>query len=283
MDKLTKYRKKQNTGERKVKWIIKILQVLWHIIILCDFFARSFFIRLFNRDPVKRRQKEIKNTKRAANWFLRSFNVKLKVKNPELLARLTGEKYLVVSNHSSFLDIFILGAVEKYVFITSTQMSETPVLGSIVRNGGCLYTDRKKKVNLPQEIKRFTEVLSSGFKVVLFPEQAGTDGSTVKEFWRSLFQVAVDAGSTVLPACIRYKRLDGKPITDENRSVVSWYEGINFLKYYWNLMARKLEAELCFLDPLEFDPTRNRSELSDLAYERVRDAFHSYDAQYNLQ
>ncbi len=265
-----------------MKWIIKILQILWHILILCDFFARSFFIRLFNRNPVKRRQKEVKNTKRAANRFLRSFNVKLKVRNPELLARLKGEKYLVVSNHSSFLDIFILGAVENYVFITSTQMSDTPVLGNIVRKAGCLYTDRKKKVNLPQEIKRFSKVLSSGFKVVLFPEQAGTDGSTVKEFWRSLFQVAVDAGSTVLPACIRYLRLDGKPITDENRSVVSWYEGIDFLKYYWNLMARRLEAELCFLDPVEFDPSRNRSELSDLAYQRVRDAFHTYDAQYNL-
>jgi len=282
MEKLTKYRKKQNTGERKVKWIIKILQVLWHILIICDFFARSFFIRLFNRDPVKRRQKEIKNTKRTAYWFLRSFNVKLKVKNPEILARLKDEKYLLVSNHSSFLDIFILGAVEKYVFITSTQMSEAPVLGDIVRKAGCLYTDRKKKANLPQEIKRFTEVLSSGFKVVLFPEQAGTDGSTVKEFWRSLFQIAVDAGSTVLPACIRYLRLDGKPVSDENRSVISWYDGINFLKYYWNLMARRIEAELCFLEPLDFDPERMRGELSDLTYEQVRDAFHSYDAQLNF-
>lgn len=260
----------------------KILQSLRNILILASFFARSFFIRLFNRDPIKRRQKEVKNTKRAARRFLRSFNVKLKVTNPELLDQFKDEKYMLVSNHSSFLDIFILGAVENYVFITSTQMSDTPVLGSIVRNGGCLYTDRKKKTNLPQEIKRFSKVLSSGFKVVLFPESSGTDGASVKEFWRSLFQVAVNAGSTVLPACIRYLKLDGKPITDENRSVVSWYEGIDFLKYYWNLMARKLEAELCLLDPLDFDPERTRGELSDLAYERVRDAFHSYDAQPNL-
>ena len=103
-----------------------------------------------------------------------------------------------MSNHSSFLDIFILGAVEKYVFITSTQMSERAGAGRHRSQGRVSLYRPKEKSQSSQEIKRFTEVLSSGFKVVLFPEQAGTDGSTVKEFWRSLFQIAVDAGSTVV-------------------------------------------------------------------------------------
>ena len=50
-----------------------------------------------------------------------------------------------------------------------------------------------------------------------------------------------------------------------------------FFLYYWNLMARRLEAEICFLDPVEYDPQRNRGELAELVYERVRDTFHSYD------
>ena len=35
--------------------------------------------------------------------------------------------------YASFLDIFVLGAVENFVFITSVDMSETPVLGDIIR------------------------------------------------------------------------------------------------------------------------------------------------------
>ena len=44
-------------------------------------------------------------------------------------------------------------------------------------------------------------------------------------------------------------------------------------------MARRLEAEICFLDPVEYDPQRNRGELAELVYERVRDTFNSYDTQ----
>lgn len=262
-----------------MKCIIRTLQTFWHTLILARFFVRSYFIRLITKNPVKRRLLEIKNTTRASRHFLRAFNVKLKIKNSEQIERLKGQNYLVVGNHASFLDIFVLGSVENYVFITSVDMSETPVVGDIIRKGGCLYTDRKKKVSLPDEIKRFTDILRSGFKIVLFPEQSGMDGSHVKEFRRSLFQVAVDAACTVVPVCIRYLRLDGKPVTDKNRSVICWYKGVNFLKYYWNLMARKLEAELCFLDPVEYDPKRNRSELAELVYEKVRDTFQSYDSQ----
>lgn len=264
-----------------MKWIIRTLQTFRHSLILAIFFIRSYFIRLFARNPIKRRWLEIKNATWISRQFLRAFNVKLKVRNPERLEELKYQNYLVVGNHSSFLDVFVLGAVENFVFITSEDMSETPVVGDIIKKGGCLYTNRKKKVNLPDEIKRFAATLRSGFKVVLFPEQSGTDGSNVKEFRRSLFQVAVDGACTVLPVCIRYLSLDGKPVTDKNRSIICWTKGVNFLKYYWNLMARRVEAELCFLDPVEYDPQRNRTELAELVYQKVRDGFQSYDTQLN--
>ncbi|HOZ00310.1 MAG TPA: lysophospholipid acyltransferase family protein [Candidatus Syntrophosphaera sp.] len=260
-------------------WLIKAFHFIWHALILARFFCRSFFIRLFAKNPIKRRWLEIKNTTRTCQRFVRSFHIKLNVKNAELLKKLKDQNYLVVGNHASLLDIFVLAAMENYVFITSKDMSETPVLGSLVRHGGCIMTDRKKKVSLPAEIKNFTEILRSGFKVALFPEQSGTDGSNVNEFRKSLFQVAVDACCTVVPVCIRYLRLDGKQVNDENRSTVCWYRGVNFLKYYWNLIAHRLEAELCFLNPVEYDPNRGRGELSDLVYEQVKNTFHGYEAQ----
>lgn len=260
-------------------WIVKSIHVFWHALILATFMCRTFFIRLYTKNPIKRRLREIKNTTFTSKWFLRSFHLKLRVKNPERLKELKDQSLLVVGNHSSLLDIFALGAQDNYVFITSQDMSETPVLGDILRSSGALYTDRKKKASLPQEIRRFSETVRNGFKVVLFPEQAGTDGSNVREFRKSLFQVAVEGCCTVLPVCIRYLRLDGKPVTDSNRSTICWYKGINMLKHYWDLLARRIEAELCFLDPVEYDPDRKRGELSDLVYEKVSEAFHSYDAQ----
>lgn len=260
-------------------WLNKTFHMLWQMLVIGVYFCEAFLIRKFSRDPVRRRQREVRNTSRTCRRLVSAFKVKIRMKNPERLQELGEQNYMLVGNHSAYLDIFILAALENYVFITSVDMSETPVLGDIIRAAGCLYTDRKKKVSLPAEIKRFAETLRAGFKVVLFPEAQGTDGSGVKEFRKSLFQAAVDACSTVLPVCIRYLRLDGKPVTPDNRSVICWYRGINFLKHYWNLLARRVEAEICFLDPVHYDPSRPRSELSDLVYAKVSSAFQSYDAQ----
>jgi len=84
-----------------VKWMIRTLQTVWHSLILARFFTRSFFIRLFNRNPIKRRWLEIKNTTLTARHFLRAFNVKLKIKNPERLQELKDQNYLLVGNHAS--------------------------------------------------------------------------------------------------------------------------------------------------------------------------------------
>lgn len=272
------YRKEEyNKKEDKMMWIVKLFHTIWQMILLWSFVCRSYFIRLFAKNPIKRRWLQIKNMSNSSRKFLRAFHVKLRVRNQEVLQQLKDNNYLLVANHSSLLDIFLLGAVDNYVFITSTEMSETPIIGNIIRLGGCLYTDRKNKLNLPQEIKRFTDVLKKGFKVVLFPEKPGTDGTKVNEFRPSLFQTAVDAACTVVPVCIRYLKLDGKPINGKNRFVVFWSKSINYLKYYWNLLAHKMEVEINFLEPIEFDPNRDRSELCQLTYEKVSNTFESYE------
>ena len=130
-------------------------------------------------------------------------------------------------------------------------------------------------MSLPDEIK-FTETLRSASNWCCFPSKAARTAPTLKI-------PPLPSRPWTPPApwclCIRYLRLDGKPVTEKNRSVICWYKGVNFLKYYWNLMARRLEAELSFLDPVEYDPERNRGELAELVYEQVRDTFNSYDTQ----
>jgi lyso-ornithine lipid O-acyltransferase len=267
--------------EKVLIWLNKSFHFVWTAVNLGAFFLRAGVIRILARNPLKRRLLNIKNNTLTSRNFLKIFHIKLQVKNREHLEQLRGQNYLVVGNHASYLDIFMLAAQENYVFISSVEMSETPVLGEITRAGGCVFTDRKKVVSLPQEIARFAEIIRSGFKVVLFPEQSGTDGSDVREFRKSLFQVAVEASCTVLPVCIRYKRLDGKPVNDENRQVICWYRGIRFVQHLWNLLARRLEAEISFLDPIMYDPERKRGELSDLVYNEVNASFNGYDTQLN--
>jgi 1-acyl-sn-glycerol-3-phosphate acyltransferase len=192
---------------------------------------------------------------------------------------LKDKNYLAIANHVSYTDIIMLASLENFVFITSVEMGKNIFLGSITRLGGCLFTDRKKFVSLPKEIEKFADTIKEGFKVMLFPEGTSTNGDTVKEFRKSLFQVAFLADCPVLPICVRYKTLDGKPIDVSNRDLVYWYGDMEFAPHFMNLLGRTLEAEIDILDPIYSLSNKTRQTLSNDVYTQICTCYHRDDAQ----
>jgi len=249
--------------------IQKVHCILWHIWLMSDFFITAAIIRITNRNKIKRRQRYLRNNARISKKFLKAFNIKLNVKHIENLKQLHKLPYLAVSNHTTYLDIIILASLENYIFITSVEMRGIPFLGKITRNGGCLYTNRKKYVSLPEEINRFTAALLQGFKVMLFPEGTSTNGITVQPFHKSLFQIAIKAKCPVLPICIKYLTLDGKKIQNENRDRIAWYGKMNFLLHYLKLVGHKLEAEVEILEATPYQEGKTRQDISDDAYQKI--------------
>lgn len=249
--------------------IKKIHCLLWHIWLMSDFFTTAATIRIFTRDKVKRRQRYLKNNSRISKQFINAFNIKLTVKHIENLKQLQKIPYLAVSNHTTYLDIIILASLENFVFITSVEMRGIPFLGKITRNGGCLYTNRKKYVSLPQEIDKFSAAILHGFKVMLFPEGTSTNGITVQPFHKSLFQIALEAKCPVLPICIKYKTIDGEIVQNENRDRIAWYGKMNFLLHYLKLIGHKLEAEVEILEPNPYQENKSRQELCDAVYRQI--------------
>ncbi len=249
--------------------IKKIHCLLWHIWLMSDFFTTAAIIRIFTRDKVKRRQRYLKNNSRISKQFINAFNIKLTVKHIENLKQLQKISYLAVSNHTTYLDIIILASLENFVFITSVEMRGIPFLGKITRNGGCLYTNRKKYVSLPQEIDKFSAAILHGFKVMLFPEGTSTNGITVQPFHKSLFQIALEAKCPVLPICIKYKTIDGEIVQNENRDRIAWYGKMNFLLHYLKLIGHKLEAEVEILEPNPYQENKSRQELCDAVYRQI--------------
>jgi 1-acyl-sn-glycerol-3-phosphate acyltransferase len=248
--------------------------LLHHLLLVADFFVYAFVIKLIYRDPIIQRHKLVKNTNRISRKFLKAFRIELSVNNPERLIALQDQPYLLVSNHVSYTDIILLASIENLVFITSVEMGANPFLGAITRYGGCLYTNRKKPVSLPGEIKKFITTIQEGFKVVLYPEGTSTSGETVKEFRKSLFEVPVRAQCPILPVCIRYTHLDGKQITGANRDYVCWYGDMTFVSHFMKLLGRKIRAEIEILDPLPVPGTKTRTELSEAVYAQIYASYH---------
>lgn len=257
-------------------FLVRISRLCRIVYWLLIFAFRALLIKALNRDPVSCRHKLAINTTYISRQLLRAFNIKVDIVNPEKLQVLSRENHLVVSNHVSYTDIIVLSSCHPLVFITSLEMASNPILGDITKLGGSLFTNRKKYTTLPQEINNFAAALSQGFNVVLFPEGTSTNGASVYDFKKSLFQTALIAQKNILPFCVRYRKLDGKPILSQpQRDIVCWYATTTFLPHIWRIAGHRIEAEVTVLDPIPFAAARNRQELSDLTHSRILETFFS--------
>lgn len=250
--------------------LIFLLRNLW---LVADFFVHAWLLSLIHRDSIKRRRALARNVSRSAKKFCRSLNISLSLKHPDILKEYRDRPYLLVANHSSYADVLALASLEELVFITSVEMGNNPFLGAITRLGGCLYTNRKNPMSLKDEIARFSSTISEGFKVVLFPEGTSTNGSRIKDFRRSLFQIPLNVNCPILPVCIKYTKVDGKPVTDSNRDLIAWYGDMTFAPHFLKLQNHFFEAEITFLDPIVQPAGKTRTELSDRVLEQMRNCF----------
>lgn len=244
---------------------------------LVSFFVRGWIIRCLTKDPVKQRNLLAKNTSYISRRLLGPFGIKVKVKHPENLRILKQDNHLVIANHVSYTDILVLSSCYPLVFITSLEMAANPVLGDITRLGGSLFTNRKKYTSLPQEIDNFAQALKTGFNIVLFPEGTSTNGETLREFRKSLFQTSIIAQKPILPICVKYTLLDGNKIeTQAQRDIVCWYGDMTFVPHFWKLINHTVEVEVNVLNPIPFDEKIKRQQLCDDVYSQLADVFHSY-------
>jgi len=253
--------------------MFKLWYLLHNFFLLVEFSLRAALIKAVNRDPITQRRKLAHNTHRTAKKYLKSLKIRLSIHHSSRLQKMQEMSYLAISNHTSYTDILILASLQDFVFITSEEMGSSPFLGTITRNGGCLYTNRKKYVSLPKEIERFARTISDGFKVMLFPEGTSTNGDTVKQFRSSLFQTAYLAACPILPMCIRYLSLDGKPIDSSNRDLLYWYGDMTFSPHFWKLMGHSIEAEVHILEPIMHPDAYNRRDLSEQIHTLIKQTY----------
>jgi 1-acyl-sn-glycerol-3-phosphate acyltransferase len=179
-----------------------------------------------------------------------------------------GGGVLIVANHVSWLDIYLIHSVVPARFISKAEVRNWPVIGWLAdKAGGTLFLERTRK----SDAKRMNELMAGHMRdgdcLALFPEGTTSDGRGLLPFFPSLFQPAVDAGATVWPALIRY--LDGAG----NYSPVPAYFGDMSLLASMRSILRTpgLVAEITFL-PVIAAKGLPRRELAARAEAAIRAA-----------
>ncbi|WP_154674351.1 lysophospholipid acyltransferase family protein [Nakamurella lactea] len=118
---------------------------------------------------------------------------------------------LVVGNHLSWLDILVLSAQTPMRQVAKTEVGDWPLVSGVARRTGTIFLDRFRPRALPEVVEAAALALRQGHKVQVFPEATTRCGGAVGEFYRCVFQAAIDAAVVVAPVTLRYLDIDGQP------------------------------------------------------------------------
>ena len=119
------------------------------------------------------------------------------------------EHALVVANHVSWLDIFVINALYPCRFVAKSEIRAWPVLGWLVAQAGTVFIARGSRRALRDTFKGIVDSLQRGERVAFFPEGTTATQGALLAFHANLFEAAIDAGVMVQPYALEYLDGDG--------------------------------------------------------------------------
>lgn len=116
---------------------------------------------------------------------------------------------MVVANHVSWLDIFVINALYPCRFVAKSEIRAWPVLGWLADKAGTVFLARGNRRDLRQIFKGLVHKLEQGERVAFFPEGTTASQGNLLPFHANLFEAAVDAGVMVQPYAVSYVDASG--------------------------------------------------------------------------
>jgi 1-acyl-sn-glycerol-3-phosphate acyltransferase len=209
--------------------------------------------------------------------FTRLIGIKVRVIGTAA-KRQGGRPVVYVSNHSSWIDVPVIGGVLDGCFVAKGDVATWPVIGTMARLGRTVFVSRSRTAT-GRERDAMRAVLKAGDNLILFPEGTSSDGSRVLPFRSSFFALAeARAGEDrndlplIQPVSVVYDRLSGLPAGRASRPVFAWYGDMDIASHFWRLTQHiGLRATVLLHAPL--DPARfeDRKALSQAVWQIVAD------------
>ena len=177
------------------------------------------------------------------------------------------EHALFVSNHISWLDIFVINSLYPCRFVAKAEIRAWPVLGWLVAAAGTVFIARGNRRELRHIFKGIVGVLALGERVAFFPEGTVAHQGQVLPFHANLFEAAIDAGVAVQPCALSY--LDETGAWHPN---VDYVGEITFVDSIFTILrGGPIRARLQPLAPIDAVGAHRR-ELAQAAHDAVATA-----------
>ena len=196
---------------------------------------------------------------------------------------------LLVSNHTSWLDIPVLSALAPVSFVAKKEVGSWPFVSSLARLQRTVFVDRTRRQAAGETASEIMDRLKLGDAIVLFAEGTSSDGNRVLPFKSSLFaavkpsrattdrdQLSADAAEPLVQTvAIVYTHLHGVPLGRADRPRVGWYGDMEMQTHAWKLLASgPLSVTIRISPPIPLGEYGDRKTLAASSERAVREAVH---------
>jgi len=168
----------------------------------------------------------------------------------------------VVANHSTWLDIFVLNAVQKVLFVSKAEVAKWPLIGAIARSVGTVFIERKQSHAVKQR-DVFSQKLLAGHRLLFFPEGTSTDGRRVLPFKATLFaaffQPELRETAWLQPVSVAYKAPD-----HQDERYYGWWGDADFFPHFFNVLGQLKQGRVTvtFHAPIRVSAMADRKVLA---------------------
>jgi len=176
---------------------------------------------------------------------------------------------MIVCNHISWLDAFILGGELGARFVAEGAWGTTPILGTVLRAGGIIFIDRRSVRDAQRIGRQVGTLLERGERFVVFAEAGTSRGAAVQPFKGALLETSARARLPVSWAVLRYETPPGWPPASVVMGWPDWTPIV--LHMYRAFHVPRIETELYYgREPIV---AGDRKELARRLHEEVSAQF----------
>ncbi|HEV7984058.1 MAG TPA: lysophospholipid acyltransferase family protein [Xanthobacteraceae bacterium] len=203
----------------------------------------------------------------------------LGIRITEIGRRVAEHPLLIVSNHTSWLDISVITAVAPVVFVAKSEVANWPVFGLFAKLQRSVFVDRNRRRKTADVNSEIARRLAGGDPVVLFGEGTSSDGNRVLAFRTALVGAARDALAEaehagrvwIQPLSVAYTGLLGLPLDRHVRPRVAWYGDAAMWPHFSRLVAHSaVDVVVTWGEPLAYDEASDRKAAARQMEQAVR-------------
>ena len=231
---------------------MKTLKILFHIILVIPLCLFIFVSSKSQQDKV------------IQFWCRRLLSIfKIEVELIGVRENLFNQKkYLMVSNHVSWLDIIVIQSIKPSIFVAKSDAASWPLFGWVAQMTGTIFIRRDKVSDIKKALKKMKRRLIKR-SVCIFPEGTSTNGRYVLPFKSNLFQSSIDSNKSILPISISYR--EANAYTDK----VAFIDDMSLIDSIIKIKnGNHIKVIVDVMQPIR--PRGNRKELASYTHEMIQ-------------